>query len=122
MKAAKMEMARSRLRSMEKERISYSEFLKEKFKFLFHLQRDLSNNNIGGTIPENLPLTLKTFFLSANQLTGSIPSSLSKLTLLSDMSVNVNHLSGDLPDAFQSLTGLINLMMRKKVKKEKKRA
>ncbi|ONK75944.1 uncharacterized protein A4U43_C03F22210 [Asparagus officinalis] len=69
---------------------------------------DLSNNNIGGTIPENLPLTLKTFFLSANQLTGSIPSSLSKLTLLSDMSVNVNHLSGDLPDAFQSLTGLIN--------------
>ncbi|ONK80396.1 uncharacterized protein A4U43_C01F17200 [Asparagus officinalis] len=110
MKAAKMEMARSRLRSMEKERISYSEFLKEKFNFCSICQGsrslDLSNNNIGGTIPENLPLTLKTFFLSANQLTGSIPSSLSKLTLLSDMSVNVNHLSGDLPDAFQSLTGM----------------
>ncbi|CAL9134810.1 unnamed protein product [Musa textilis] len=69
---------------------------------------DLSNNNIGGGIPENLPLTLHKFFLSANQFTGSIPSSLSKLTLLTDMSVNNNHLTGDLPDAFSSLTGLIN--------------
>ncbi|RRT63549.1 hypothetical protein B296_00020816, partial [Ensete ventricosum] len=70
---------------------------------------DLSNNNIGGGIPENLPLTLHTFFLSANQFIGSIPNSLSKLTLLTDMSVNNNHLTGDLPDAFTSLTGLINL-------------
>lgn len=70
---------------------------------------DFSNNFIGGTIPENLPLTLRGFFLSANQFTGSIPSSLSKLTFLSDMSVNENNLSGELPDAFQTLTGLINL-------------
>ncbi|XP_010905434.1 protein STRUBBELIG-RECEPTOR FAMILY 3 isoform X7 [Elaeis guineensis] len=80
---------------------------------------DLSNNNIGGGIPENLPVTMlrlyvlgqiiKILFLSANQFTGSIPSSLSKLTLLTDMSVNNNHLTGELPDAFQSLTGLINL-------------
>ncbi|XP_065020930.1 protein STRUBBELIG-RECEPTOR FAMILY 3-like isoform X1 [Musa acuminata AAA Group] len=70
---------------------------------------DLSNNNIGGGIPENLPLTLHTFFLSANQFMGSIPNSLSKLTLLTDMSVNNNHLTGDLPDAFSSLTGVINL-------------
>nr|XP_018673670.1 PREDICTED: protein STRUBBELIG-RECEPTOR FAMILY 3 isoform X2 [Musa acuminata subsp. malaccensis] len=70
---------------------------------------DLSNNNIGSGIPENLPLTLQKFFLSANQFTGSIPSSLSKLTLLTDMSVNNNHLTGVLPDAFSSLTGLINL-------------
>lgn len=70
---------------------------------------DFSNNFIGGTIPENLPLTLRGFFLSSNQFTGNIPGSLSKLTLLSDMSVNANNLSGELPDAFQSLTGLINL-------------
>ncbi|KAG6471452.1 hypothetical protein ZIOFF_068894 [Zingiber officinale] len=70
---------------------------------------DLSNNNIGGGIPENLPLTLRTFFLSANQFTGSIPSSLSQLTLLTDMSINNNQLSGDLPDVFSSQTGLINL-------------
>ncbi|XP_026656426.2 protein STRUBBELIG-RECEPTOR FAMILY 3 isoform X2 [Phoenix dactylifera] len=70
---------------------------------------DLSNNHIGGNIPENLPRTMMQFFLSANQFTGSIPDSLSELTLLSDMSVNQNLLTGELPDAFQSLTGLINL-------------
>ncbi|WOL16028.1 protein STRUBBELIG-RECEPTOR FAMILY 3-like [Canna indica] len=69
---------------------------------------DLSNNQIGGSIPEKLPITIRNF-LSANQLTGSIPGSLAELTLLSDMSLNNNLLSGQLPDAFQSLTGLINL-------------
>nr|CAB3468636.1 unnamed protein product [Digitaria exilis] len=70
---------------------------------------DLSNNNIGGAIPEDLPVTLQSFFLSANQLTGSIPSSLSKLENLTAMSVNGNHLNGDLPDAFDSLNRLVNL-------------
>ncbi|XP_058082967.1 protein STRUBBELIG-RECEPTOR FAMILY 3-like [Magnolia sinica] len=70
---------------------------------------DLSNNHIGGSIPSNLPPTIKTFFLSANQFTGSIPTSLSTLTLLTDMSLNNNQLTGELPDAFQVLTGLINL-------------
>ncbi|KAL6874147.1 hypothetical protein ACP4OV_014229 [Aristida adscensionis] len=70
---------------------------------------NLSNNNIGGTIPEDLPVTLQQLFLSANQLTGSIPSSLSKLKILTAMSVNGNNLNGELPDAFDSLTGLVNL-------------
>lgn len=69
---------------------------------------DLSNNNIGGTIPEDLPPTLQNLFLSANQLTGSIPSSLSKLKNLAAMSVNSNLLNGDLPDAFDSLSRLVN--------------
>ncbi|WVZ79096.1 hypothetical protein U9M48_026717 [Paspalum notatum var. saurae] len=72
---------------------------------------DLSNNNIGGTIPEDLPATLQSFFLSANQLTGSIPSSLSKLKNLTAMSVNNNRLNGDLPDAFDPLNRLVNLDM-----------
>ncbi|XP_028548266.1 protein STRUBBELIG-RECEPTOR FAMILY 3, partial [Dendrobium catenatum] len=70
---------------------------------------DFSNNHIGGSIPTNLPVTLRQFFLSSNQLTGRIPSSLADLTLLSDMSLNENSLNGELPDAFQSLTGLVNL-------------
>ncbi|XP_010278328.1 PREDICTED: protein STRUBBELIG-RECEPTOR FAMILY 3 isoform X2 [Nelumbo nucifera] len=70
---------------------------------------DLSNNHIGGSIPSNLPLTMKNFFLSDNQFTGSIPSSLASLTQLTDMSLNNNHLTGEIPDAFQSLTGLINM-------------
>uniref|UniRef100_A0A0E0E4S4 Protein kinase domain-containing protein n=1 Tax=Oryza meridionalis TaxID=40149 RepID=A0A0E0E4S4_9ORYZ len=48
-------------------------------------------------------------FLSANQLTGSIPNSLAKLKNLADMSLNDNQLNGQLPDAFGSLTGLVNL-------------
>ncbi|RLM55038.1 protein STRUBBELIG-RECEPTOR FAMILY 3-like [Panicum miliaceum] len=70
---------------------------------------NLSNNKIGGNIPEDLPITLQQLFLSANQLTGSIPSSLSKLKNLTAMSVNGNNLNGDLPDAFDSLNGLVNL-------------
>ncbi|XP_022764033.1 protein STRUBBELIG-RECEPTOR FAMILY 3-like isoform X2 [Durio zibethinus] len=70
---------------------------------------DLSNNLIGGNIPSNLPVTMQNFFLSANQFSGSIPDSLSSLTLLTDMSLNNNLLSGEIPDAFQSLSGLINL-------------
>jgi hypothetical protein len=70
---------------------------------------NLSNNNIGGTIPEDLPVTLQHFFMSDNQLTGSIPTSLSMLQSLTDMSLNDNHLDGKLPDAFGSLTGLVNL-------------
>uniref|UniRef100_A0A0E0E4S1 Protein kinase domain-containing protein n=1 Tax=Oryza meridionalis TaxID=40149 RepID=A0A0E0E4S1_9ORYZ len=70
---------------------------------------NLSNNKIGGTIPEDLPVTLQHIFLSANQLTGSIPNSLAKLKNLADMSLNDNQLNGQLPDAFGSLTGLVNL-------------
>ncbi|KAJ6849266.1 protein STRUBBELIG-RECEPTOR FAMILY 3-like isoform X1 [Iris pallida] len=70
---------------------------------------DLSGNHIGGSIPENLPPTLRKFFLAGNQLNGSIPGSLSNLTLLTDMSLTNNILQGELPDAFQTLTGLVNL-------------
>ncbi|GMH30335.1 hypothetical protein Nepgr_032178 [Nepenthes gracilis] len=70
---------------------------------------DLTDNHIGGTIPSNLPLTIRTFFLSANQFIGSIPDSLSTLTQLTDLSLNNNNLTGEIPDAFQQLSGLINL-------------
>ncbi|OEL27109.1 Protein STRUBBELIG-RECEPTOR FAMILY 1 [Dichanthelium oligosanthes] len=70
---------------------------------------DLSNNNIGGTIPDGLPVTMQKFFLSANQLSGSLPSTLSSLTLLTSMSLNNNQLTGDIPDIFAALTGLANL-------------
>ncbi|KAI3742984.1 hypothetical protein L1987_60685 [Smallanthus sonchifolius] len=72
-------------------------------------QIDLSNNHIGGNIPSDLPLTLKTFFLSGNQLMGSIPESLSMIAQLTDLSLNNNQLSGVLPDSFQQLMALTNL-------------
>ncbi|XP_052620746.1 protein STRUBBELIG-RECEPTOR FAMILY 1 isoform X2 [Lactuca sativa] len=73
------------------------------------IQIDLSNNHIGGNIPSDLPSTLKTFFLSGNQLKGTIPESLSTLGQLTDLSLNNNHLSGVIPDSFQQLIALSNL-------------
>ncbi|TVU38397.1 hypothetical protein EJB05_11765 [Eragrostis curvula] len=70
---------------------------------------DLSNNNIGGTIPDGLPVTMQKLFLSANQLSGSIPSTLSTLTQLTTVSLNNNHLVGEIPDVFAALTGVANL-------------
>lgn len=72
---------------------------------------DLSNNHIAGSIPDNLPPTVRIFLLSGNQLNGTIPSSLSLLSQSSDLALNNNHLSGEIPDSFQPLTGLINLDM-----------
>ncbi|KAK4361072.1 hypothetical protein RND71_020024 [Anisodus tanguticus] len=73
------------------------------------IQIDLSNNHIGGSIPSNLPVTLKTLFLSGNQLTGSIPDTISSLGQLSDLSLNNNHLNGIIPDAFLQFKALINM-------------
>ncbi|KAA8519842.1 hypothetical protein F0562_014068 [Nyssa sinensis] len=73
------------------------------------IQLELSNNHIGGTIPSNLPVTIRSFFLSGNQFTGSIPDTLSSLDQLTDMLFSDNHLTGEIPDAFQQLAGLINL-------------
>ncbi|XP_058196729.1 protein STRUBBELIG-RECEPTOR FAMILY 3-like isoform X1 [Rhododendron vialii] len=73
------------------------------------IQIDLGNNRIGGSIPSSLPITIRSFFLSGNQFTGSIPATLSTLGQLTDLSFNDNHLTGGIPDAFQTLTGLINL-------------
>ncbi|GLU23060.1 hypothetical protein SLE2022_390920 [Rubroshorea leprosula] len=69
---------------------------------------DLSNNHIGGSIPSNLPPTLRNFSLSGNQFSGSIPD-LSMLSQLLDLSLNDNHLSDGIPDSFQQLTSLIKL-------------
>ncbi|XP_022848098.1 protein STRUBBELIG-RECEPTOR FAMILY 3-like [Olea europaea var. sylvestris] len=73
------------------------------------IQIDLSNNHIGGSIPSNLPITMRSFSLSGNQLSGSIPDSLSSLGQLTDLSLNNNNLTGAVPDAFQQLNGLINM-------------
>ncbi|GAV59254.1 Pkinase_Tyr domain-containing protein/LRRNT_2 domain-containing protein/LRR_8 domain-containing protein [Cephalotus follicularis] len=72
---------------------------------------DLSNNQIGGSIPPTLPVTIRNFSLSGNQFSGSIPGGLSSLSQLTDLSLGNNHLSGGIPDAFQQLTGLTTMDM-----------
>ncbi|KAL3522219.1 hypothetical protein ACH5RR_015053 [Cinchona calisaya] len=73
------------------------------------IQIDLSNNQIGGSIPSDLPATIRNFSLSDNQFSGSIPESISSLDQLTDLSLGNNHLTGLIPDAFQQLGGLTML-------------
>ncbi|XP_073158116.1 protein STRUBBELIG-RECEPTOR FAMILY 3-like [Henckelia pumila] len=70
---------------------------------------DLSNNNIGGIIPSNLPITLKNFSLSDNQITGNLPDTLSILGQLTDLFLSNNKLTGSIPDAFEQLKELVNM-------------
>lgn len=69
---------------------------------------DLSNNRIGGSIPTDLPITLRTFNLTGNELVGTIPDTLSSLSELTNLSLSDNNLTGPIPDAFQQLGGLVN--------------
>ncbi|XP_074272168.1 protein STRUBBELIG-RECEPTOR FAMILY 3-like isoform X2 [Silene latifolia] len=72
---------------------------------------DLSGNHIGGTIPANLPLTMKTFNLSDNQFTGSIPD-ISALSQLTDLDLSGNNLSGSLPPSMGNLSSLKTLLLQ----------
>ncbi|KAJ3698649.1 hypothetical protein LUZ61_002354 [Rhynchospora tenuis] len=75
------------------------------------LTLDLCNNSIGGAIPEKLPSTLQILSLAGNQFAGTIPSSISYLTSISNLSLSGNLLTGELPDAFQPLVQLVSLKL-----------
>ncbi|KAL8467989.1 hypothetical protein ACS0TY_031295 [Phlomoides rotata] len=70
---------------------------------------NLSNNQIGGTIPTSFPITLRSFFFSDNLFTGQIPDTLSTLGQLTDLSLSNNQLTGQIPDAFDPLKDLTNM-------------
>ncbi|KAL3011009.1 hypothetical protein AAZX31_07G177100 [Glycine max] len=76
------------------------------------IDMDLSNNQIGGTIPSTLSPTLRNLSLSANHLNGSIPDALSSLTQLSDLDLSGNNLSGQLPPSMGNLSSLIILHLQ----------
>ncbi|KAJ1277820.1 hypothetical protein BS78_04G032300 [Paspalum vaginatum] len=57
---------------------------------------DLSNNQIGGAVPQSLPPSLTQLDLSSNSLSGKLPDSMVKLSSLSTLHVQNNQLAGTL--------------------------
>ncbi|HPT22690.1 MAG TPA: C10 family peptidase, partial [Bacteroidales bacterium] len=68
----------------------------------------LHDNNLTGTIPPEIgKLTGLTYInLASNNLTGSIPEQISLLTNLKDLTLSLNKLSGSLPEDLGKLTNL----------------
>ena len=75
---------------------------------------DLRENELSGTIPLGLSrLTrLESLDLRENEFSGTIPSELSRLTRLRDLDLRGNQLSGAIPSALSSLTRLESLDLR----------
>ncbi|KAJ0007066.1 hypothetical protein Pint_29469 [Pistacia integerrima] len=70
---------------------------------------DMSNNNLGGDIPYNLPPNLQRLNLENNQFTGSPPYSISQTTSLKYINLAHNNLQGQLNDMFGQLSSLSTL-------------
>ena len=64
---------------------------------------NLSRNNLGGIIPENIGQlkVLEALDLSCNNLSGKIPSSLATTTFLSKLDLSDNNLTGRIPTGTQ---------------------
>lgn len=69
---------------------------------------DLSNNAIGGLLPENLAKleNLKGLYLGSNLFTSTLPSSISQLYSLTSLYINDCLLTGSIPTELPSLTNL----------------
>uniref|UniRef100_A0A0E0ACT2 Protein kinase domain-containing protein n=1 Tax=Oryza glumipatula TaxID=40148 RepID=A0A0E0ACT2_9ORYZ len=70
---------------------------------------NLSNNKIGGTIPEDLPVTLQHMSLNDNQLNGQLPDAFGSLTGLVNLDISSNNLTGVLPPSMKNLSSLTTL-------------
>ncbi|GMI73001.1 STRUBBELIG-receptor family 6 [Hibiscus trionum] len=97
---------------------------------------DLSNNNLAGDIPYNIPQNLQRLNLAFNQFTGGIPYSINQmhslrylnlahnqlqnqlddmfgpLSSLSTLDLSFNSLTGDLPESFKNLTSMNSMYLQ----------
>ena len=74
---------------------------------------DLTDNQIKGKLPENIPSNkdMRFLFLHGNELSGSIPSSIQNLSALNHLDVAKNHFTGTLPRGFGNLSSLVYLFL-----------
>ncbi|KAK0594774.1 hypothetical protein LWI29_000398 [Acer saccharum] len=70
---------------------------------------DLSNNNLGGDIPYNLPPNLERLNFANNRFTGNVPYSISQMAPLKYLNITHNQLQGQLSDMFGKLSSLSTL-------------
>ncbi|XP_058108769.1 protein STRUBBELIG-RECEPTOR FAMILY 6-like [Magnolia sinica] len=71
---------------------------------------DMSNNNLGNSIPYQLPPNLQRLNLAGNSFNGGLPYSISQMTSLKYLNVSRNQLQGELGGQFGGqLTGLSTL-------------
>ncbi|OEL26676.1 Protein STRUBBELIG-RECEPTOR FAMILY 5 [Dichanthelium oligosanthes] len=70
---------------------------------------DVSNNNLNGDIPYQLPPNLVQLNLYGNSFSGGVPYSISQMDDLETLNVGKNHLNGQLTDMFSELPKLSTL-------------
>ncbi|KAL2993618.1 hypothetical protein AAZX31_10G122500 [Glycine max] len=72
---------------------------------------DLSNNNLSGSIPEEITLlsALQGLNVSYNHLSGHIPKRVGDMKSLESLDLSHDQLSGAIPDSISSLTSLSHL-------------
>uniref|UniRef100_A0A2P2LNH5 Leucine-rich repeat receptor-like protein kinase n=2 Tax=Rhizophora mucronata TaxID=61149 RepID=A0A2P2LNH5_RHIMU len=70
---------------------------------------DMSNNNLGGNIPYQLPPNLQRLNLANNQFNGVIPYSISQMTSLKYLNLGHNQLQNQLNNMFGQLSSLSTL-------------
>lgn len=71
----------------------------------------LDRNKIKGSIPEDMPPTLEVLDLSQNNLTGTVPASLGRLTRAHRIKLQKNELSGKLPKELGALSKVDRLWL-----------
>ncbi|CAK9259066.1 unnamed protein product [Sphagnum jensenii] len=70
---------------------------------------DVSSNNIGGVLPNQLPPSIQNLILARNRLTGSLPYSLGQLPGLTILDISQNAISNGILDIFSPLVSLTTL-------------